>query len=540
LISQIKQNLRHFFLIPVLLGLLGGLSAFLFRALISLFNSLFNSSFGSPAYYPFVIPIIFSITFLISRKLLVSPENVTIDEIARKVALERGGFDPKKGLLILGFTSFNIGFGAPVGREGPIAKLGGVLAELVNKVLKVDGLHFPIYLTCGISSALSATFNAPVAAVLFGAEVVLGKINSYILIPLIVSSATATVVARYFLGDFRAFWVPHLSYDSSELPLFLVVSVLAAASVLLILNLLKFFTFLRSSLKDYWYFAVITCGLLVGFLLWMFPQTAGVGYEQVTLLFKGAYSPEKAGEIAFVKALAVCLTFGSGVFGGFMAPAIFIGAFGGFSVGSFISSTPGAFALAGAAAFLTGISGAPLRSSLIIVELTHNYQLIVPILLTSAFTNYFLGALSQVRFFKRTLYHKGIDIEKLLPFKELSIDKFITFVEPVNESSSVSLLKERFLKEAERYIPVVNDDNRLVGIVSVRDLRLTLFFGEDLKVRDVMTSEPFFIYKDSSLSDLIKAISLLDRGKIPVVERDRSYVGMFSCDDFLKALTFRE
>lgn len=536
---NLLKHFEHFFFIPVALGVVGGFSALLFRKLISLFQDAYYHLFGTSSFYPFVMPFIFLLTFLISKRLFVSPENATIDEIARKIALERGGFDPKKGLLILGLTSFNIGFGAPVGREGPIAKLGGVLAELLNKLLRVDGLHFPIYLTCGVSSALSATFNAPVAAVLFGAEVVLGKVNSYVLIPLIVSSTTATVIARYFLGDFRAFVVPHLSYSVSELPLFPIVSLFAATVVLLMSALLKFFTFLRSSLRDYWHFSSVVLGLLVGFLLFLFPQTAGVGYHQITLLFHGKFSPEQAGEIAFVKALAVVLTFGSGVFGGFMAPSIFVGAFGGYSLGGLVSSNPGVFALVGAGALLTGISGAPLRSSLVIVELTHSYQLVVPVLFTSALTNYFLGALSQARFFKRTLFHRGIDVERLINFEELSVERFTAFVEPVLDNSPVSLLKERFVRTRERYIPVVNSSNRLVGIVSLRDLRLTAFYGEDLKVKDVMTSEPFFIYRDSPPSELLKAIALLERGKLPVVEKDRTYLGMFDCDEFLKALVFK-
>ncbi len=531
------RNLSHFFFIPVTLGVLGGFSALLFRRLISLSNSLFKHFLGAPHFYPLVIPSIFLLTFFISKKLLVSPENATIDEIAKKIALERGGFDPKKGLLILSLTSFNIGLGAPVGREGPIAKLGGVFSELLSKLLRVDGLHFPIYLTCGVSSAISATFNAPVAAVLFGAEVVLGKVNSYILIPLIVSCTTATVVARYFLGDFRAFVVPHLSYSNWELPLFPVLSLFGAFAVLLISYILKLFNFLRSSLREYWHFAVLVCGLLVGFLLWLFPQAAGVGYDQITLLFKGAFSPERAGEIAFIKALSVVLTFGSGVFGGFMAPSIFIGAFGGYSIGGLITSNPGVFALAGACAILSGISGAPLRSSLVIVELTHSYQLVVPLLFTGALTNYFIGALSHLKFFKRTLFHRGIDIENLPPLSNLSVKDFLVPVEPVREDLPVTLLKERFLREEERYLPVVNREGRLVGVVSLRDLRLTALFGENLKVKEVMTDEPFFIYQDSPPRELIKAIALLERGKLPVVDGKGKYVGMFDCDRFLKTLT---
>ncbi|WP_457680767.1 chloride channel protein [Thermovibrio sp.] len=536
---RVYSNLRHFFIIPIFLGTIGGFSALLFRKLISLFNEGFSLFFGAPHYYPLIIPLIFLFSYFVSKKLLVSAENVTIDEIAKKIALERGGFNPKKGLLILILTSFNIGFGVPVGREGPIAKLGGVFSEFFSKLLRVDGLHFPIYLTCGVSSALSATFNAPVAAVLFGAEVVLGKINSYILIPLIVSSTTATVIARYFLGDFRAFVVPHLTYKTDELLLYPFISLFAAISIYAISSALRFFAFLRSSLRDYWHFAVLICGLLVGFLLWHVPQASGVGYSYITELFKGSYSTESAGEIAFVKALAVVLTFGSGVFGGFMAPSIFIGAFGGYSIGSFLTNDPGSFALSGAAAFLTGISGAPLRSSLVILELTHSYQLMVPVLFTSALTNYFLGAISQASFFKRALFHKGIDLEEVILREELKLKDFLVFIKPVNENSSVSELKKRFLLESERYIPVVNERGELVGIVSPRDLSLTAFYGEELKVKDVMTSEPFYILENSPLSELIKAISLIERGKLPVVDKKKRYLGMFDCDRFIRALTFK-
>ena len=538
LIKKFLGNLKHFFFIPITLGVLGGFSALIFRKLIAYFHSFLTVFLKVPHAYPFLLPLVFLFTYKVSRKLLVSPENVTVDEIAKKIALERGGFDPQKGLLVLLLTSFNIGFGAPVGREGPIAKLGGVLSELFNKLFQVDGLHFPIYLTCGVSAALSATFNAPAAAVLFGTEVVLGKINSYILIPLLISSSTATLVARYFLGDFRAFVVPHLTYSTSEIPFFPFISLLAAVSVFAISYSLKLFEFLRLSLKEYWHLVSLVLGLLVGFLLYLTPQAAGVGYREITCLFFGNFSPEKAGEIAFIKGLAVVLTFGSGVFGGFMAPAIFMGAFGGYSLGALFSPHPQVFALAGTAAFLSAISGAPLRSSLIIVELTHSYQLIVPILFTSALTNYFMGVFSQSRFFKRTLFHKGIDIEKVL-LSKFDLKEFIVPVEPVSENDDVEKVKLRLLEGKERYLPVVNSLNRLVGVISLRDITVASFYDFPLKVKDVMVKEPFFIDADSDLSDLLKAVSLIEKGKLPVVDRERVYLGMFDCERFLRELPLR-
>jgi len=188
------KQVVHLFVIPSIIGLLGGFSAILFRKLIKLSSTMLDIISGNNnMYYIALMPFVFLLTYTISRKLLVSPENVTIDEIAKKISVEKGGFNIRKGLLILTLTSFNIGFGVPVGREGPIAKLGGVLSELLSKVFKIDRLHLPIYLTCGVSSALSATFNAPIAAVLFGIEIVLGKINSYIVIPIVISASVGVL-----------------------------------------------------------------------------------------------------------------------------------------------------------------------------------------------------------------------------------------------------------------------------------------------------------------------------------------------------------
>jgi CIC family chloride channel protein len=288
--KSVSFQIFHFFLFPLFLGIFGGLSAVFFRKLISWSSDfkLFLSGYWGKNFF-LIIPLIFLLTYFVGSKLLVSPQNVTIDEIAKRIALERGGFNIRKAFLVLGFTSFNIGMGLPVGREGPIAKLGGVISELFSKLFKVDKVHLPIYLTCGVVSALSATFNAPVAAVLFGAEVILGKLSSYFLIPLLVSSATGTLVARHFLGDFRAFSLPHLSYSNSMLPYFPLVSLVSAVTVLFFTTSLKFLERLRFLLKEIWLLPVLIFSLLTTFLLYFFPQAQGVGYRDLTLLFYNKY-----------------------------------------------------------------------------------------------------------------------------------------------------------------------------------------------------------------------------------------------------------
>ncbi len=540
---KLLRNLNHFFIVPSVIGIIGGFSAILFRKLIALSHSIFALfSSGKPLFYPLLLPFIFYITYQISRYFVVSPEDATIDEIAKRISLERGGFNLKRGLLVLSLTSFNIGFGAPVGREGPIAKLGGVLSELFSKLLRIDRIHLPIYLTCGVASAISATFNAPLAAVLFGTEIVLGKINSYVLIPLVVSASVGALVAQEFLGDFTAFYVPPLHFQDAEIPLFIVVALLTAVSSLFFFVSLNFFTRLRAAYRHYWGKVAFSFGLIVGLLLLFHLEAAGVGYGAVGELFKNHFSPATALEIALTKLVAVVLSFGSGVFGGVMAPSIFTGAFLGYFVGDYSQFDPRVFALVGSAAMLSGISRAPFRSSLVIIELTHSYQLIVPILLTSVTTNFLVGLSNEVDFFKRALFHKGINVEELLSvrLKDFKLSDYLKPVPPVYENAHIRYLIERFLKGKERYIPVVKSpkNKKLVGIVSLRDLRLAAISDlSDLKVRDLMTEEPFVLTTDAPVEEVLKVVAIFEANLIPVVDKNGIYQGMFDVDTFLRKIS---
>jgi CIC family chloride channel protein len=527
------------FIIPSIIGLLGGFSAILFRELINLSNTAFNLLSGnSNIFYVVLMPFVFLFTYTISRKLLISPENVTIDEIAKKISVEKGGFNIRKGILVLSLTSFNIGFGVPVGREGPIAKLGGVFSELFSKAFKIDRLHLPIYLTCGVSSALSATFNAPIAAILFGIEIVLGKINSYIVIPIAVSSSIATLISREFLGNFTAFYVPTLSFQDIEIPLFLIIAFISALASILFFSLLNVFSFFRIRYRKLWGKIAFLFGFIVGLLIYMYPEIAGVGYCSVTELFKSGFSPDRVLEIFISKFLAVVLSFGSGVFGGLLAPSIFMGSFLGYFIGSFSQFDPRVFALVGSSAFLSGISRAPFRSSLIVIELTHNYQLVIPTLITSILTNYLIGIFNETSLLKRALLHKGIEIDEIFrsQIKNLNIMDFINYVKPVYETSHFSYVINRFLKNNIRYLPVVKSpkDKTLVGIVSVRDLELAAIEEPTLvRVKEIMTPEPFALTLSSPPEEILKVVALFEVSQVPVVDCSGNYVGMFDVNKFL-------
>ena len=452
-----------------------------------------------------------------------------------------GHFSALKGFIVLILTSFSIGFGVPVGREAPIAKLGGLTSEIFLKLIKTPRINLPIYLSAGVSSAIAATFNAPIAGVIFGLEMIMGKINSYILIPLIMASSTSTLISREFIGNFTAFYVPHLSYNNDYLFYVPVEGVFFGFLSLVFLFSLKQFRFLKYKYQHQWSNIIIFLGFFVGILIFITPQIKGVGYNYIENIFNNQYTQNDIFFIMINKFLSVIISIGSGLFGGILSPSIFIGAFGGYFFGDFFHSLdPRVFALIGTAAMLSGTTKAPLRSAVIIVELTHSYQLILPILVATAISNYIISLFEKGYYFKRALIQKGIDTdnEKIMNcFCVTNIKKYIiktSFLKPeMPINKAIKILK----KEHIPILPVL-ENNKLIGIVSLRDIRKKHFFKKKhLKVKDVMSKNPFFISENSHQKEIFKGISIFNTRYIPFVDNDKNYIGMIDLNKFLKEIS---
>ncbi len=455
-----------------------------------------------------------------------------------------GKFSFFKGYLVLILSSVSIGFGVPIGREGPIAKLGGLLSEVFLLISKTQRINLPIYLSAGVSAAIAATFNAPIAGIIFGMDIIIGKINSYIIIPLIVSCATATLISRDLIGDFTAFYVPHLTYDNKYL-LYVPIEALffSLISIILIFSFKKF-RFLRVKYRYKWHYVVVVLGFLVGLIILLSPNSKGVGYEFITGIFENHYSTADAFSVMLAKLLGIILSIGSGIFGGLMSPSIFIGAFGGYWLGGeFLQHgiDPRVFALVGSAAMLSGVSKAPLRSSIILTELTHSYQLLLPILVASSITGYILSKLEPGSYFKRSLIQKGIDNEVIDRYLEnCNLSKFIENIQALKIDTPLKNIIKKFKNTHVSYLPVV-EDGILVGIVSLRDIRKRHFFHrKKLFAKDIMSAKPFFITQEHTKEDIFKGLSILNIGYVPYVTKEKRYIGMLNLNKLIKDMTFAQ
>ena len=457
--------------------------------------------------------------------------------------LMSGNFSLLKGFIVLGLTSFSIGFGVPVGREAPIAKLGGLASEIFLKLTKVSKINLPIYLSAGVSSAIAATFNAPIAGIILGIEMIMGKLNSYILIPLIIACSASTLISIELIGNFTAFYVPPLTYNNDYLFYVPIEGIFFGILSLIFLFSLKEFRFLRFKYQNKWSEIIIFLGFVVGFLIFLTPQIKGVGYNYIENIFHHQYSYSDIFFITLNKFISVIISIGSGLFGGVLSPSIFIGAFGGYYFGHFFPSLdPRVFALVGTAAMLSGVTKAPLRSSVIIVELTHSYQLVLPILVASAITNYIISHFEEGYYFKRAMIQKGIDIdnEKILKnFTISKLKKYIIKTPTLNQNMHIKKALKVFKKEHISYLPVL-ENNKLIGIISLRDIRKKHFFKKKhLKVKDIMSKHPFYLHENSSQKDIFKGITILNVNFIPFVDEKGNFIGMIDINKFLKDISIK-
>jgi len=544
------EELFHFLIHPILIGFLGGISALLFRFLILSFEKAINYLHIS-SFFIIIYPVVFIFSNYLIHKVLFEPSAITLDNIAKKIVFWRGGFSPLKSFFVLILTSLNIAIGLPVGREAPIAKFGALLGEIYIKISRIrNSIDIPLYLSTSVASAIAATFNAPLAGIILGLEIIIGKLNLYILLPLIVSTTTATLISREFWGDFASLKLPHLQFEDIYFFLVPIISIFFALITLLLFYSFNFFKLLRLTLKERWYYIIGINGFITALILKFVKEAQGIGYSYIFQLYNLKFPFLKVLAIFIAKLITLILTIGSGLFGGLMSPSIFLGSFGGFALGSlfklgFSSIDPRVVALVGSTAMLSGISRAPLRSTILIIELSHSYQLLLPSLIAASFTSWLVAKFEPGSYFRRSLIQQGLNIDdpKVIQLlKELNLENYVEKIPPLYSQTSVTKAIKIFSKFHLRLLPVVNRKRELVGIVSIRDFMKILgsFHNPSSKnVIEILNKTPVVLKNDSDLNEILKVLSLAGTEYIPFVDKNNRYLGMLNLQKLFKDISIK-
>jgi CIC family chloride channel protein len=559
-IGRLKLSEQQVLIIlSVVVGVGGGFGAMIFRWLIGFFHTIFfdygTLLFSQITARPeFLIPLIPMIGGLlvapITFGLAKEARGHGVPEVMLAVALRGGIIRPLIALAKSVASSICIGSGGSAGREGPIVQIGSALGSTVGQVFKMSGQRVKVLVGCGAAAGISATFNAPIAGVLFALEIILGDFTIHAFSPVILSSVIATVISRAFVGNYPAFFVPAYDLVSVwEMPMYIGLGLVAGVFSVLFIKVLYKSEDIFENWKITNYLKPAFGGLMLGIIGIFFPQLFGVGYEAIGAALHGEMVLWVLLALVFLKIVGTSLTLGSGGSGGIFAPSLFMGAVLGGFFGTLVhlafpevTATPGAYALVGMSAMVAGTTHAPITAMLIIFEMTGDYRIILPLMLSSVLSTLLSHRLSRESIYTMKLVRRGINLKA---GKDISIlgSVFVREVmgqqwESISHSMPLGKLLPFLESSKESVFPVVDYKGDLEGTMSLQDIRnlITKRSLDDLViVKDVVSSNPLTLFPDETLISALRKFGLQDVEALPVVERHnpKKLVGVLKRGDVI-------
>ncbi|MEM1046398.1 MAG: chloride channel protein [Pseudomonadota bacterium] len=328
--------------------------------------------------------------------------------------------DLKHGFYSAVVTTISLGSGASAGREGPIVHLGGTIGAAISGYLRLPDNARRVLLACGVAAAISTSFNAPLAGVLFAHEVILGHYAFSAFVPIVIASAAGAVVSRLYFGDAAAFVIPDYQVTSFwEFPAFAILGITCAVvAIIFQFALIGTDWVARHVTIPLWMRPVIG-GLMVGAIGVFFPEILGVGYEATDLALRQELPITLMLMLLVAKTAATAITLASRFGGGIVAPAFFLGAMTGGAYGLIaasafpdLASSHGLYAILGMGAVGAAILGAPLSTTMIVFELTGGYGISIALLLSAAIATGLHQAVHGRSFFHWQLETRGLILQE--------------------------------------------------------------------------------------------------------------------------------
>ncbi len=563
ILGQLRTNEHTIMAVmAVIVGLAGGFGAVGFRFLIRIIQTI---AYGSPAE---LLTVVNTISWYIKvwipalGGLFVGPlvyflareaKGHGVPEVMEAVAM-KGGVIRKRLVFVKSLASaISISSGGSVGREGPIVQIGSAIGSTLGQALKVSADRMRTLVGCGAAAGIAATFNSPIAGSMFALEIVLGDFGLATFSPIVISSVAATAVSRHFLGDIPAFIVlPAYELVSAwEFPMYLVLGLFCGAAGVAFTKTLYWVEDRFDDLKIPEYLKAAIGGLVLGVAGLYFPQILGVGYGAIDLALMQKFAGWLMLVLVVVKVLATSITIGSGGSGGIFAPSLFVGAMAGGFFGGVVNhlfpavtADPGAYSIVGMGAVVAATTHGPLTAILILFEMTGEYKIILPLMLSCIIGSIISGQLLRDSIYTLKLARRGIDIKG---GKEVNVLKSILVrdvmsrkVETIMEGMSLEEMADKISKSKYNSFPVLNADNQLVGIISFNDYSDAIF-DEDLKhlvvAKDLATPDVVTVSSEDNLYTALEKISRRDFATLPVVSpRDPGeLVGLISRRDIIGA-----
>ena len=432
----------------------------------------------------------------------------------------------------------SIASGASIGREGGIVQLSATLASKLGQLAKWPPYRLRLLVGCGAASGMAAAYNAPIAGAVFSALIVLGNFSMNMFAPLIFSSVIATMVSRTFFGIQPWYNIPPFpEVMPLQLPWFLLLGVVCGVAGAFFLKLIHL---VREEFGKYnvpLAMKLTLAGLVVGVIAIEFPGVFGNGYSVTNNILHENFMQEArpllwlAG-LLVAKWIATAVSVGSGTVGGIFTPTLFVGAATGAFFGTLLHHfhlapevAAGAFALVGMGAVLAATTWSPLLAMIMVFELSLNYSMVPALMLACVVSILIAKQLHSESVYTEHLRLKGIALGRETSRVGVTMERTIgdlmhAPVEPVRETTGLEEVAGRFLTGSNNFLPVVDADKRLIGVVALQDLKEFLNSATDLRgviAIDVMRAAPKTLIPSQPLLEALPTVLDSELRNVPVV-----------------------
>lgn len=552
-------NDRFVLLLSFIVGVCTSLAACLLKGLIHLIQYLLTLNFSiNEAHYMYLVyPSVGIVLALLFVKYVVKDDiSHGVTKILFAISQRKSIIKPHNMWSSIIASSVTIGFGGSVGAEAPVVLTGSAIGSNLGRLFKLDQKTLMLMVGCGAAGAIGGIFKAPIAGIVFTLEVLMLDMTFSSVIPLLISSVTATTIAYILQGDSALFNLNSEAFSLSRIPYYIILGLVCGFSSLYFTRGMNWIEDMFRKVSNIWIKFAIG-GVILSALIFLFPPLYGEGYDSISALlnlnqsqifekslFYGLQS-STAWLVAYLlmiilfKIFASAATNAAGGCGGIFAPSLFVGCFTGFLVAVLLNvmgvDVPAQnFALAGMAGLMSGVMHAPLTGIFLIAELTGGYTLFIPLMIVSVisyitiyvFEPHSLYAMRLAKKGELMTHHKDKAVLSLLKTDDL----IETDIQTIAPSAMFGDLIKLISQSKRNIFAVVDNRGVFLGIVSLEEVRNIMFRPElynRFTVRRLMVSPPAKVYIGDSMETVARKFDDSHAWNLPVLDGDK-YVGFVS------------